>query len=110
MSFEEDLRAHYLKGHEKYLRHISVDCIIFGFHDNELKTLLLHAKYAGDWALPGFILKKEHMYDAAKRILKQRTGWMKSICNNSRFRELPGLIQSFSSYSCNSCFIIRVIK
>jgi len=30
MSFDTGLRDHYLRGHEKYLRHISVDCIIFG--------------------------------------------------------------------------------
>jgi 8-oxo-dGTP diphosphatase len=75
MSFDKKLREHFLKGHESYLRHISVDCIIFGFFNNELKVLLLHAKYAIQWALPGgFILKTEHMDEAAKRILKQRTG------------------------------------
>jgi 8-oxo-dGTP diphosphatase len=75
MTFEKELKHHYLHGHEKYLRHISVDCIIFGFHNNELKVLLLKARYAGKWALPGgFILKKEHMDQAARRILKQRTG------------------------------------
>ncbi len=75
MSFNKELIEHFLVGHEKFLRHISVDCIIFGFHANELKVLLLHAKYAGLWALPGgFILKEEHMDEAAKRILKKRTG------------------------------------
>ena len=75
MSFEKEIRELFTSGQEKYLRHISVDCIIFGFHQNELKVLLLQAKYAGLWALPGgFILKDEHMDDAAKRILKQRTG------------------------------------
>lgn len=75
MSFEKEIRELFTSGQEKYLRHISVDCIIFGFHQNELKVLLLQAKYAGLWALPGgFILKEEHMDDAAKRILKQRTG------------------------------------
>lgn len=75
MSYEKELRDHYLKGHEKYLRHISLDCVIFGFHDDELKALLLHARYADMWALPGgFIEKEEHMDEAAKRILKQRTG------------------------------------
>jgi 8-oxo-dGTP diphosphatase len=75
MSFNKEITEHYLKGHEKYLRHISVDCIIFGFHNNELKVLLLNAKYAGLWALPGgFVLKAEHMDEAAGRILKQRTG------------------------------------
>ncbi len=74
MSFEKEIKNHYSKGHEIYLRNISVDCVIFGFHENELKVLLLQAKYAGIWALPGgFILKEEHMDDSAKRILKNRT-------------------------------------
>ena len=75
MGFKEEIADHFLNGHQKYLRNISVDCIIFGFHENELKVLLLNAKYAGQWALPGgFIEKEEHMDEAAKRILKQRTG------------------------------------
>jgi len=75
MDFQKELSDHYNKGHEKYLRHISIDCVIFGFHENELKVLLLKAKYAGIWALPGgFILKEEHMDQAAERILKVRTG------------------------------------
>lgn len=75
MEFEKELRDHFSKGHKKYLRHISVDCVIFGFHENDLKVLLLKAKYAGKWALPGgFILKSEHLDEAARRILKERTG------------------------------------
>ncbi len=75
MGLEQLLRKHFSKGHEIYLRNISVDCVIFGFHENELKVLLLQAKYAGIWALPGgFILKEEHMDESAKRILKNRTG------------------------------------
>jgi 8-oxo-dGTP diphosphatase len=75
MKLDKKLSAHFLKGDEKYLRHISIDCVVFGFHENELKVLLLKAKYAGKWALPGgFILKEEHMDDAAHRILKERTG------------------------------------
>ena len=75
MTFQKEINDHYLHGHEKYLRHISVDCVIFGFHYNELKVLLLKARYAGKWAFPGgFVLKNEHMDEAAKRILKERTG------------------------------------
>jgi ADP-ribose pyrophosphatase YjhB (NUDIX family) len=74
MEFNKQLSNHFLKGHEKYLRHISIDCVVFGFHENELKVLLLKARYAGKWALPGgFILKGEHMDVAAHRILKERT-------------------------------------
>ena len=75
MKFDKEIKNHYLKGHEKYLRHISVDCVIFGFHENDLKVLLLQTKYDGRWALPGgFIVKNEHMDMAAQRILKERTG------------------------------------
>lgn len=75
MEFEEELKIHFLKGHEVYLRHISIDCVIFGFHENELKVLLLKAKYAGKWALPGgFVLKEEYLNGAAKRVLHERTG------------------------------------
>ncbi|MEP7229650.1 MAG: NUDIX domain-containing protein [Ginsengibacter sp.] len=77
MDYKEEIKDHFISGHKKYLRHISVDCVIFGFHKNELKILLLKANYAGKWALPGgFILKDEHMDEAAKRILEQRTGLM----------------------------------
>jgi 8-oxo-dGTP diphosphatase len=75
MGFDKEIKDHFLNGHERYLRNISVDCIIFGFHANELKVLLLHARYAKQWALPGgFIEKTEHMDEAARRILKERTG------------------------------------
>ncbi len=75
MNFENEILNHFHNGHEKFLRNISVDCVIFGFHENELKVLLLYAKYAGLWALPGgFVLKEEHMDAAAGRVLQERTG------------------------------------
>jgi 8-oxo-dGTP diphosphatase len=75
MDFEKALRDHFEKGQEKYLRHISIDCVIFGFHENKLKILLLKPKYGNHWALPGgFIQKKEHIDEAAHRILNERTG------------------------------------
>lgn len=75
MIYKEQIKDHFLNGHKIYLPHISVDCVIFGFHENELKVLLLKANYAGKWALPGgFVLKEEHLDDSAKRILKERTG------------------------------------
>jgi 8-oxo-dGTP diphosphatase len=62
------------KGHQYYLSHLSIDCVIFGFHDNQLKVLLLQFKETEQWCLPGgFILKEEHIEDAAVRILKDRT-------------------------------------
>lgn len=57
-----------------YLDHISLDCVIFGFHANQLKVLLLHLKTTGEWALPGgFVREEETLEVAASRVLKERT-------------------------------------
>jgi hypothetical protein len=69
------LTEFYEKGDQFYIPHLSIDCVIFGFHDNELKVLLLQWKDTKKWCLPGgFILKEEHIDDAAVRILQNRTG------------------------------------
>ncbi len=63
------------KGHLYFLPHVSIDNVIFGFHDNELKVLLLEWKDHHNWCLPGgFIYRDEHIEDAAIRVLKSRTG------------------------------------
>lgn len=63
------------EGDQHFLPHISIDCVIFGFHNNELKVLLLQWKDTKNWCLPGgFIYRDEHMDDAAVRILRSRTG------------------------------------
>jgi ADP-ribose pyrophosphatase YjhB (NUDIX family) len=57
-----------------YLAHISLDCVIFGFHANQLKVFLLHLKTTGEWALPGgFVREEETLEVAASRVLKERT-------------------------------------
>jgi ADP-ribose pyrophosphatase YjhB (NUDIX family) len=62
------------RGTEMFLPSISVDCVIFGFHDGELKVLLLKGKYNNKWALPGgFIYKEEDVDRAAARVLLERT-------------------------------------
>jgi ADP-ribose pyrophosphatase YjhB (NUDIX family) len=60
-------------GQDVYLRHLSVDCVIFGFHENQLKVLLL--KWSkGPLCLPGgFVKKAESLQDSAIRILRERT-------------------------------------
>lgn len=59
----------------KYLPGQSVDCVIFGYDENQLKVLLLKWKQTGFWALPGgFIFRNENMDDAAQRVLEERTG------------------------------------
>lgn len=60
---------------KEYLQHISLDCVVFGFHSNQLKVLLLHMKNTGTWALPGgFVCQDESIEVAANRVLKERTG------------------------------------
>ncbi|MBX2898675.1 MAG: NUDIX hydrolase [Cyclobacteriaceae bacterium] len=62
------------EGHRVFLPHLSVDCVIFGFHNDALKVLLLKWKQ-GPWCLPGgFIKHRESIDQSANRILKERTG------------------------------------
>lgn len=64
-----------LNGDQTFLPHLSVDCVIFGFHEDKLKVLLLKWKGSGQWCLPGgFVKKDEPINDSANRILKERTG------------------------------------
>jgi 8-oxo-dGTP diphosphatase len=57
---------------------ISVDCVIFGFDDNELKVLLIKSdleKYGNKWSLLGDLVHNhEDLDQAAYRILRERTG------------------------------------
>jgi len=58
-----------------FLDHISLDCVVFGFHSNQLKVLVLRMKKSGEWALPGgFVREDESIEVAANRVLKVRTG------------------------------------
>ena len=59
----------------QWLPGISVDCVIFGFHENSLKVLLLKFKNTPVWALAGgFVSPEEDVDQAAQRILTERTG------------------------------------
>jgi ADP-ribose pyrophosphatase YjhB (NUDIX family) len=59
----------------QWLPTISVDCVIFGFHENQLKVLLLKFKKSPVWALAGgFVGIEEDVDQAAQRILEERTG------------------------------------
>lgn len=54
---------------------LSVDNVIFGFHNNQLKVLLLACKDQKHWMLPGgYVLKTESVDAAAERVLLDRTG------------------------------------
>ncbi len=58
--------------------HVAVDCIIFGYEDDELKLLLSHRRFQpaqGEWSLMGgWVQKDETAEKAAERVLLQITG------------------------------------
>jgi len=63
------------EGYQSYLSGVSIDNVIFGFHENQLKVLLLQSADKNLFMLPGgFVGKNEHVDAAATRILKERTG------------------------------------
>jgi len=58
-----------------FLPGLSVDTVIFGFHEGQLMVLLLKYQNTNVYALPGgLILKVENANEAAYRTLKSRTG------------------------------------
>jgi len=62
-----------------YKKHfVAVDCVIFGYEENELKVLLYPRGFepsAGKWSLlGGFVDSDETLGDAARRILFNTTG------------------------------------
>ena len=62
-------------GIEQYIANLSIDCVIFGYEDDQLKVLLGKLKYGKNlYNLPGgHILKTESVDDAATRLLQERT-------------------------------------
>ncbi len=75
MNKNESISGLLSAGEHNLLHSLSVDCVIFGFHDGQLKVLLLKHRHRDLWALPGgFIGREEETDAAAYRVLKERTG------------------------------------
>jgi 8-oxo-dGTP diphosphatase len=57
---------------------LTVDCVVFGLDDKELKVMLIQralAPFEGKWALPGgFVRTDETLDEAARRELEEETG------------------------------------
>src|SRR3954447_14593123 len=57
---------------------LTVDCVVFGFDEAELKVLLIQrglAPFKGKWALPGgFVRVEETIDEAVRRELSEETG------------------------------------
>ena len=73
-----DLKKHHANKTEYFQMAISVDCVLFGFENNELKVLLIKSdleEYKGQWSLLGDLVRpNEHLDNASYRVLKERTG------------------------------------
>ena len=64
-----------IDGEARFMPGLSIDNVVFGFHDNRLKVLLLQNKSNRKWILPGgYIFRDEELENAALRILGERTG------------------------------------
>ena len=75
MKNPSELQEFLTTGYLHFLPHVSIDCAIFGYHEGELKLLLVKNKIITNWCLPGgFIKREEGLDEAAGRISKERTG------------------------------------
>lgn len=61
---------------QNFIQQLSIDCVIFGYENKQLKVLIPKLDFIGDfYALPsGFIFQEEGIDQAARRIIEQRTG------------------------------------
>jgi 8-oxo-dGTP diphosphatase len=75
MDYNHPARQYYQEVSEQCIHYLSIDGVIFGFHQNQLKVLLLRWKGTEEWSLPGGFIKKAESVDvAAQRIMQERTG------------------------------------
>lgn len=74
----KNINTHLTEIKDYFKAAISVDCVIFGFDENELKVLLIESdlkEYKGKWSLLGDIVHPdEDIETAAYRVLRERTG------------------------------------
>jgi 8-oxo-dGTP diphosphatase len=61
-------------GDKVYMPHFTLECVIFGYEDKQLKVLLTKLIGIG-WGVPsGYVKREEKLTNAVARILKERTG------------------------------------
>jgi 8-oxo-dGTP diphosphatase len=71
----EAYRDEILNGYNYFLRNVSIDNVIFGYHKKELKVLLQRPQGLNKWTVSGgYIKRTETIEEAAKRIARERTG------------------------------------
>ncbi len=70
-----DFNEFILNGHKYFIPNVSLDCAIFGYHEQQLKLLLIKHRAINGWCLPGgYIKRTEKLVEAAARNVKERTG------------------------------------
>ncbi|HTR29428.1 MAG TPA: NUDIX domain-containing protein [Puia sp.] len=75
MTAHEEFREFVLNGYKYYIPHVSLDCAIFGYHERQLKLLLIKHRLVEGWCLPGgYIRRTEKLVEAAERNVRERTG------------------------------------
>ena len=69
---------------------LTVDCVVFGLDDENLKVLLIERDlepFKGKWALPGgFVRVDETLDEAARRELREETGVVNVYLRRDRTR------------------------
>ncbi|MDE3214492.1 MAG: NUDIX hydrolase, partial [Bacteroidota bacterium] len=72
---EHALQKDFLGQEAQYLHNVSIDNVIFGYHEKELKVLLQQPFSKNKWTVTGgYIKKTESIEQAAARIAVERTG------------------------------------
>lgn len=75
MKMAKDYTDDLFKNSGQYLRNVSVDNVIFGYHDKALKVLLQQPFVVDKWTVTGgYIKRTESIEEAAHRIAFLRTG------------------------------------
>src|SRR3982750_1297477 len=71
---KEELIELLRNGDKYFMSELAIDCVIFGYHNKQLKVLIGKFASLESWGLPGgFIKKEEPISAAAARILKELT-------------------------------------
>jgi 8-oxo-dGTP diphosphatase len=104
----EFVKQKHLQAKAKMQFGVSVDCVIFGFDENELKVLLIRCDmepYVGMWSLVGEMVDQHETLDeAANRILYNQTGlsnlFMEQVFTFGKIDRHPtGRVVSVAYYS-----------
>ncbi len=71
----DQIQNEILHGHTQYLHNVSIDNVIFGYHNKQLKVLLQRPEGIEEWTVSGgYIKRTETIEQAAERIARERTG------------------------------------